>query len=348
MKRSIDYIISDPEGNTTILVLSEVERRDYQTVAKQRLEQQPLAEQVGYIKTDENGCPVSMDMCGLEFCGNATRAFGFYRSLLTDPPARELSLTVSGCDHPLKGWIEPPEKGVGDDGLDAGAEDGLDAGGGKWAKDADGYVCGRVRVEMPVPTEIEPVTIPINEEFADLAGRLVGTGAAKGSAGISGAAEGSAAPSIQGRIVHMDGISHLVIPGASDDVIRAEGQENIGKLFRYIRDYIYETNTKDIPAFGVMFVDNAADRMNPIVYVRDVDTTYFEGSCASGSAAAACAQATIDMAAGAGSVMQMYTYRYRQPAGTLCVDVATKDGSIRGMQLYGGVRQSDVLQSEVE
>lgn len=42
------------------------------------------------------------------------------------------------------------------------------------------------------------------------------------------------------------------------------------------------------------------------------------------------------------------TYRYRQPAGTLCVDVATKDGSIRGMQLYGGVRQSDVLQSEVE
>ena len=323
MKRSIDYIISDPEGNTTILVLSQVEISDYQTVAKQLLDQQPQAEQVGYIKTDENGCPVSMDMCGLEFCGNATRAFGFYRSLLSDPPARELSLTVSGCDHPLKGWIEPPEK--------AGAEDGLAAGGGKWAKDADGYVCGRVRVEMPVPTEIEPVTIPINEEFADLAGRLVGT-----------------APSIQGRIVHMDGISHLVIPGASDDVIRAEGQENIGKLFRYIRDYIYETNTKDIPAFGVMFVDNAADRMNPIVYVRNVDTTYFEGSCASGSAAAACAQATIDMAAAAGSAIQMYTYRYRQPAGTLCVDVATKDGSIRGMQLYGGVRQSDVLQSEVE
>ena len=331
MKRSIDYIISDPEGNTTILVLSQVEISDYQTVAKQLLDQQPQAEQVGYIKTDENGCPVSMDMCGLEFCGNATRAFGFYRSLLTDPPARELSLTVSGCDHPLKGWIEPPEKAGAEDGLDAGAEDGLDAGGGKWAKDPDGYICGRVRVEMPVPTEIEPVTIPINEEFADLAGRLVGT-----------------APSIQGRIVHMDGISHLVIPGASDDVIRAEGQENIGKLFRDIRDYIYETNTRDIPAFGVMFVDNAADRMNPIVYVRDVDTTYFEGSCASGSAAAACAQATIDMAAGAGSVMQMYTYRYRQPAGTLCVDVATKDGSIRGMQLYGGVRQSDVLQSEVE
>ena len=110
MKRSIDYIIADPEGNTTILVLSQVEISDYQAVAKQLLEQEPQAEQVGYIKTDENGDPVSMDMCGLEFCGNATRAFGFYRSLLSDPPATELSLNVSGCDHPLKSWIEPPEK----------------------------------------------------------------------------------------------------------------------------------------------------------------------------------------------------------------------------------------------
>ena len=279
MKRSIDYIIADPEGNTTILVLSQVEISDYQAVAKQLLEQEPQAEQVGFIKTDEKGSPVSMDMCGLEFCGNATRAFGFYRSLLSDPPATELSLTVSGCDHPLKGWIEPPEKireGENHDREAGGGNDGSDAGSG-WARDADGYICGRVRVEMPVPTEIEPVTIPVNEEFADLVRRLVGAGAAEGAAESVGAA-----PSIQGRIVHMDGISHLVIPGASDAVIREEGQETIGKLFRYIRDFIYETNTRDIPAFGVMFVDNAADRMNPIVYVRDVDTTYFEGSCASG------------------------------------------------------------------
>lgn len=329
MKRSIDYIIADPEGNTTILVLSQVEISDYQAVAKQLLEQEPQAEQVGYIKTDENGDPVSMDMCGLEFCGNATRAFGFYRSLLSDPPATELSLNVSGCDHPLKSWIEPPEK-----------IRGREAGG--CAKDADGYICGRVRVEMPVPTEIEPVTIPVSEELAALAGRLVDGGAGKGAADSA-----DAASPLQGRIVHMDGISHLVIPGASDAVIREEGQENIGKLFRYIRDYIYKTNTRDIPAFGVMFVDDAADRMTPIVYVRDVDTTYFEGSCASGSAAAAFAQATIDLTDN-GSAIQMFTYRYRQPAGTLCINVYTKNGSISGLQLYGGVRQSDVLHSEVE
>ncbi|MBQ9016389.1 MAG: hypothetical protein IJ109_09795 [Firmicutes bacterium] len=316
MKRTIDYIISDPEGNTTILVLSQTERRDYPQVAKLLLAKHPQAEQVGFIKTDAGGNPVSMEMCGLEFCGNATRSFGFYRSMLSDPPARELDLKVSGCDHPLKGWIDPPKPGE---------------------KDEEGYLCGRVRVEMPVPTDIETVRIPVSEEFGSLAEQLTGG-------------------CLEGRIVHMDGISHLVIPGVSDSMIRQEGQERIGELFCFIRDYIYETNERDMPAFGVMFVDEAADRMNPIVYVRDVDTIYFEGSCASGSAAAACAAAAEDIAAGrkgkplAGQRPRacMYSYRFRQPAGTLSSEVTADSGAITGLQLYGGVRQSDVMRTETE
>ena len=327
MERMIDYIISGPEGNATILVLSQVERKDYQAVARQLLEECPQAEQVGFVKTDEKGEAAAMDMCGLEFCGNATRAFGFYKSLLADPAARELSLTVSGCDHPLKGWIEPPEKG---------------------AKDDEGYACGRVRVEMPVPTEIEPVRIPAGQEFADLLGQDLAD--------------------LSGQMVHMDGISHLVIRSVSDALIQKEGQEKIGRLFCYIRDYIYERSDRDIPAFGVMFIDEEADRMNPIVYVRDVDTIYFEGSCASGSAASACAQAVLDMAAEEGTDRQgsggpsesgdrtgsddtagrTYSYRFRQPAGTLCIDVKTGGGRILGLELYGGVRQSDVMTSQVE
>ncbi|MBQ9060138.1 MAG: hypothetical protein IJ128_03245, partial [Firmicutes bacterium] len=181
MKEKINYIISDPEGNTTILVLTQVGRKDYQAVARQLLEECPQAEQVGFVKTDETGEPVSMEMCGLEFCGNATRAFGFYKSMRTDPPADELFLTVSGCDHPLKGWIQPPERS-GADSEAAGSED-------VWVRDADGYICGRVRIQMPVPTEIEEVRIPAGKEFADLVLRLTG-----------GAV-------LEGRIVHMDGIS---------------------------------------------------------------------------------------------------------------------------------------------
>ncbi len=40
---------------------------------------------------------------------------------------------------------------------------------------------------------------------------------------------------------------------------------------------------------GVMFYDTARNVLTPVVYVKDVDTTYFEGSCGSGSTAVAAA-----------------------------------------------------------
>lgn len=317
MKRRLDYIIADPEGNTTILVLSPVDRADYQSVAKELLDLNPEAEQVGYILAPNPEDPdphPAMEMCGLEFCGNATRAFALYESLLRDPPLKELDLHVSGCDHPLHGWVEPEIP-----------EDGSRPSG------------GRVRVEMPLPEEIENADIPVSSDIHGIVTQLTGG-------------------SLQGQLVHMDGISHLVIHHVSNAGFECAGKAAMEDLFRYIRDYIYSVSDRSLPAFGVMFVDEESDIMNPVVYVRDVDTIYFEGSCASGSAAAASAQAMLDMdarakagqAGGDPQSSSPMAYRFRQPAGTLCIDVTGEDGRITGLQLYGGVTLTEVRSAEAE
>ena len=128
MNQTLDYFIADPAGNTTILVVSPVNRTDYQRIAQLLLEHHPEAEQVGYIVSPQSclepapdareynqvqkkaqeaaaaaakaGLP-RMEMCGLEFCGNASRAFGYYAALQQDPPLEEIEICVSGCDYPL-------------------------------------------------------------------------------------------------------------------------------------------------------------------------------------------------------------------------------------------------------
>ena len=290
MSKSIDYIVADPAGNVTILVLSPTDRADYQTVAHALLEACPEAEQVGYI-LPEADYP-RMDMCGLEFCGNASRAFAFYDAVQHDPFLTELKVQVSGCDHPLQAWI--------------------DAGPDKQ---------GTAMIQMPVPTDIEDITIPLPDEFTELAGRQT----------------------VSGRLVHMDGISHLIIDTISDAAIAKAGRSTMDNLFSVIRDCAYEMTGMDFPAFGVMFVDREADRMTPVVYVRDVDTVYFEGSCASGSTAAAFAMATSDL-----KEQDQVSYTLRQPAGSLHVDISGEAGEAKEIRLSGSMGLSEVRQLIIE
>ena len=91
MTRGIDLIVFDPAGNTTIMVLTPVPRSEYADTAKRLLEIDfdehcswrgtAYGEQVAYIvPEDDSGRnePI-MEMCGLEFCGNASRSFAYYR-----------------------------------------------------------------------------------------------------------------------------------------------------------------------------------------------------------------------------------------------------------------------------
>lgn len=311
MKKDIDYLIADPEGNITILVLSPVDRRDYQRVARDLLDKHPEAEQVGYAVSPYTGDGMrafpAMEMCGLEFCGNATRAFSLYEATRQEPPLEELDVLVSGCAHPLHAWIETdPEK--------------PDPKSGN-------ILSGIVRIEMPLPEEMEDLQISVTEDLAD-------------QFGIKG--ENSRERLLEGRLIHLDGISHLVVSSVSYEKIRQAPQSVTECLFLHLRDSVYQLTARDLPAFGVMFFDRESSRMTPIVYVRDVDTIYFEGSCASGTAAAACAAALWESGSGE------YSYTFRQPRGTLHADVSREGNEISGLLLYGGVKLSGILRIETE
>ena len=72
MKQNISIRVVNPAGNITIFVLDKFERSQYQKIATQLLAHKEFgAEQVGFVLDDN-----TMEMCGLEFCGNASRAFG--------------------------------------------------------------------------------------------------------------------------------------------------------------------------------------------------------------------------------------------------------------------------------
>ena len=74
MDMTIDYLVADPSGNTTILVLTPVPKEEHSALAAKLLALPGIeAEQVGYV-TREAGKPLRVDMMGGEFCGNASRS----------------------------------------------------------------------------------------------------------------------------------------------------------------------------------------------------------------------------------------------------------------------------------
>ena len=61
---TIDYLVADPSGNTTILVLTPVAKAQHSSLAAQLLALPGIeAEQVGYVSR-EAGKPLRVDMMG--------------------------------------------------------------------------------------------------------------------------------------------------------------------------------------------------------------------------------------------------------------------------------------------
>ena len=79
-----------------------------------------------------------------------------------------------------------------------------------------------------------------------------------------------------------------------------------------------------------MFCDSRENKMIPVVYVRDVDTMYFEGSCGSGTTACAAAFGTI---MGDGT----HNFSFPQPAGTIDSTVEIYKGKIQAVTIEGVV-----------
>ena len=105
MKRKIKIIVADPAGNITIFVKDRFGRDQYQNVAGQLLAMEELkGEQVAFM-LDAPECGRAegkMEMCGLEFCGNASRSYGLIRAHeLGIDGEGQVFIDVSGCNDIL-------------------------------------------------------------------------------------------------------------------------------------------------------------------------------------------------------------------------------------------------------
>lgn len=291
MREKINVMMANPAGNGTILVLTPVPRERYAEVAGKLLQidfrkcagasgsGSPFApgtfteevyrkeikgEQVGFVLEDlrdpESGKMVAgIEMSGMEFCGNAFRAFAYWKAMGARPPLREVTGRMSGYDGILTAQIDPER--------------------------------AEARVSMPLPVSVTPYE----------------------------------SHEAEGVLVDLGGIAHLIL----------KDREPSGELFGSIRKQF-----ERFPAFGVMFLDTKRETMTPVVYVRDTGTTYFEGSCASGTTAAAAVRALE-------SPDGTYRYSFRQPAGTLEAQVTKEAGEVRKIWLSGRVEVSDIIEVEL-
>lgn len=269
MKQKLHIQIADPAGNITALVLTPVPRSRYREVARKILSIPGIsAEQVGFVTG-----PRSLEMSGMEFCGNASRAFALLRAR-QEGAAEEISMqiSISGTDAPLTATVDP--------------------------------AAGTARIEMPLPERI------LRAEHAPY-------------------------PGIDGTpVIDFGGILHLV----TDQV--PEGEE----AFRRLR--IWLCRTWNPPAAGVMFLrpqspgETVMD-ITPYVYVRDVDSTYREGSCGSGTAAAIIRKY---LQSGGDSV----SADVRQPAGTIRATASGTGGQIRRVMIESPVTFPEAFDLELE
>ncbi|MEG0283778.1 MAG: hypothetical protein RR425_04940 [Erysipelotrichales bacterium] len=95
--------IVDPAGNITAFVDGNIEKERYSEIAKRIIEETgSQVEQVAYINKPINGGEVRIDMMGHEFCGNATRAFGYLYLALNNETSRSIMVEISGIENPLE------------------------------------------------------------------------------------------------------------------------------------------------------------------------------------------------------------------------------------------------------
>lgn len=109
---TIDYLVADPSGNTTILVLTPVAKAQHSSLAAQLLALPGIeAEQVGYVSR-EAGKPLRVDMMGGEFCGNASRSAAAWALACDGGEQGVYDVSCSGCDAVLPAKVARKGRGL--------------------------------------------------------------------------------------------------------------------------------------------------------------------------------------------------------------------------------------------
>lgn len=287
-KKIIEYVVMNPSGNITILVMSDVEdEEEYYFVAKKLLELEPAAEQVGFLQYDDES-DIILSMAGGEFCGNATMSAAVYYGILHGLSDGNVVVKSSGADELVNVHV-------------------------KKFNDWEGTV------EMPKPLEISEVDFGNDEKFP---------------------------------VVFFKGIAHVIIDNSCGArIVRPYDGARIALACRqtgrpYDGDRPDDEFTKinieekikewceflEVPAIGIMLCDNIGDikrsqnfdiaevNMTPLVYVKSIDTLYWESSCASGTTAIGAYIANVMNSNGKINV--------RQPSGTILSIDKTVDGKL--------------------
>lgn len=104
-KVNLDFIVSDASGNITAFVVYPVDPRlrvAYGKKLMEELKDEYNVEQVGFIAPSFEDQPLRLDMMGGEFCGNASRAYGYYCAQCAGIEGeKEVEVYVSGHQGPL-------------------------------------------------------------------------------------------------------------------------------------------------------------------------------------------------------------------------------------------------------
>ncbi|MDR3215200.1 MAG: hypothetical protein LBT75_02860 [Bacilli bacterium] len=97
----LKIVIANPAGNITAFVLNDIKQADYQKIAHKIMALPNLeVEQVAFV-TNSKYEPYQMNMMGLEFCGNATRCFGYLVAKLNKLTKDIIQVEVSGSNEIL-------------------------------------------------------------------------------------------------------------------------------------------------------------------------------------------------------------------------------------------------------
>lgn len=301
---NLHMIIANPAGNITAFVLEPVERACYAEIARRIFDMPEYGvEQVGFILDDN-----TMEMSGLEFCGNATRSFGLLSAIRQGKTgAGSITVQVSGSSKPLVVEYDT----------------------------ATNYA--RICVELPLWTM----------EFDEFREKYE--------------LQSSEYDWLQsGTLVVYEGIVHAVVPAANalysgQNTISTTSsnpgpsRDDFERWFIRMRDLI--NDKLDPPAMGVVYCEDEKacleapegvepGAMKPIVYVKDVDSIYFEGSCGSGTTAYAAAYSK-DLADGT------YRYNVEQPEGTILATCVIEGGNITELAIESAVEFSGIVELEI-
>lgn len=248
--REVEYVVIDPSKNITILVTSDVDENDYALVAKKLLEMEPNAEQVGFLKLKEKNNSVSLK--SVEEC-----------DIILNMAGNEFcgNATMSAAVYNgIENGLRDSEVVVKASGVDEPVRVHVK----KLSSDDEWEGI----VEMPRALTIKEIDFGNGEKFS---------------------------------VVFFKGIAHIIIDNNSG--ARKAYPYDVPEAKIYLEKKIKEwCDFLKVPALGVMVISGFAMHspyaeaddichydgevvMTPLVYVKSIDTLYWESSCASGTTA---------------------------------------------------------------